>query len=114
MAPAYIRTFKRMPREWWKTAEWKGQNRPKWHGFRKTPRKNANDHGTEGARTSGAAELFSGRPSAGAIKHQRRRCLPDRNAAGVPQGEDHPKTSIGELFGSAQLSGELANAERFD
>ena len=28
---------------------------------------------TEGARTSGAAELFSGRPSAGAMKHRRRR-----------------------------------------
>jgi hypothetical protein len=30
---------------------------------------------TEGARTSGAAELFSGRPSAGAMKHQRRRWM---------------------------------------
>src|SRR5207245_6805104 len=27
----------------------------------------------EGARTCGAAELFSGRPSAGAMKHRRRR-----------------------------------------
>jgi hypothetical protein len=36
------------------------QNRPQ----------NANDHEQHGARTSGAAEPFRGRPGAGALKHQ--------------------------------------------
>src|SRR6266567_6797095 len=41
---------------------------------------------TTGARTSGAAELFRGRPSAGAIKHQRRRWNPNRMAGVIAQG----------------------------
>ena len=39
-----------------------------------------------GARTSGAALPFSGRPSAGAMKRQRRRYQIDRDAQGIPQG----------------------------
>src|SRR4051794_9846835 len=46
-----------------KTGEKSGQNRPQ----------NANDHERRGARTSGATELFRGRPSAGAVKRRRRR-----------------------------------------
>src|SRR5437868_7754893 len=41
---------------------------------------------TEGARTSGAAELFSGRPGAGAIKHRRRRSKSHKNDRGLLQG----------------------------
>src|SRR5713226_10068785 len=41
---------------------------------------------TTGARTSGAAELFSGRPSAGAMKHRRRRWMQDRDDRDVSQG----------------------------
>src|SRR4051812_39529455 len=48
--------------------------------------KNANDHEQRGARTSGAAKLFRGRPGAGAIKRQRRRSPPDGIGYGIPQG----------------------------
>ena len=41
---------------------------------------------TTGARTSGAAELFSGRPSAGAMKHRRRRWMQDSSDRDVSQG----------------------------
>src|SRR6266567_234648 len=52
-------------RTWGKT--WEGpSNGPKEAPKCQRPR-------TTGARTSGAAELFSGRPSAGAMKHRRRR-----------------------------------------
>src|SRR5450756_1648050 len=46
---------------------------------------------TEGARTSGAAEPFSGRPGAGAMKHRRRRWNKDRDDREVPQGRITPK-----------------------
>jgi hypothetical protein len=49
---------------------------------------------TTGARTSGAAELFSGRPSAGAIKHRRRRCNPFRDDRLVSQGQVFGKFRI--------------------
>src|SRR5882672_10593082 len=41
---------------------------------------------TEGARTSGAALLFSGRPSAGAMKHRRRRWKSNGDGRRVPHG----------------------------
>src|SRR5258708_40186520 len=41
---------------------------------------------TEGAGTSGAAELFRGRPSAGAMKHRRRRWMLAGDDRGASQG----------------------------
>jgi hypothetical protein len=55
---------------------------------------------TDGARTSGAAELLSGRPSAGAMKRRRRRSKTNRN--------DQP------FFKGSVKSLELANSCRFD
>ena len=59
-----------------------------------------------GARTSGAALPFSGRPSAGAMKHRRRRSILNRVDRGVPQ-EAPQKALVSTYCGTSRTTGPL-------